>query len=162
MRLQGEGISTHVCVCVHMWTFKRSRRRGAPCSTSEAHFSNTTHRLWVKFHPTLLTLTSCCFCGCGGGTGKLAWPIMAEQCRLSTAAHCAQIFALFAPPPSPPFASHTQPAGTEMAAPLTRFTIPPLVHATIEGHGHRHLCGTQEAEEGMLGPHRQVVLPASV
>lgn len=65
-------------------------------------------------------------------------------------------------PHSPPFASHTQPAGTEMAAPLTRFTIPPLVHATIEGHGHRHLYGTQEAEEGMMGPHRQVVLPTSV
>ena len=117
-------------------------------------------------------MTSCCFallcfallCG---GTGKLAWPIMPEQCRLSTAAHCAQIFALFRPPPpsippSHPFRhSHPRPAGTEMAAPLTRFTIPPLVHATIAGHGHRHLYGTQEAEEGMLGPHRQVVLPTS-
>lgn len=49
----------------------------------------------------------------------------------------------------------------EMAVPLTRFTIPPLVRATIKGHGHRHLYGTQEAEEGILGPHRQVVLPTS-
>ena len=66
------------------------------------------------------------------------------------------------PPSIAPFRhSHPRPAGTEMAAPLTRFTIPPLVHATIAGHGHRHLYGTQEAEEGMLGPHRQVVLPTS-
>ncbi|KAK5847864.1 hypothetical protein PBY51_016959 [Eleginops maclovinus] len=86
---------------------------------------------------------------------------MAEQCRLSTAAHCAQIFALFGVPPRPPSPLTPRPAGTEMAVPLTRFTIPPPVHATIEGHGHRHLYGTQEAEEGMPGPHRQVVLPTS-
>lgn len=49
-------------------------------------------------------------------------------------------------PPLPshaPFATHTRPAGTEMAAPLTRFTIPPPVHATIGGHGHRHLYGSR-------------------
>lgn len=86
-------------------------------------------------------------CSGGGGTGKLAWPIMAEQCRLSTAAHCAQISALFGPP-SAPFATHAQPAGTEMAAPLKRFTMPPVVQATMEGHGHRHLCGTQEEGGG--------------
>lgn len=109
---------------------------------SQAHF-------WVKISPGGV-VTSCCFALlCGGGTGKLAWPIMPEQCRLSTAAHCAQIFALFRPPPSIPPShpfrhSHPRPAGTEMAAPLTRFTIPPLVHATIAGHGHRHLYGTQE------------------
>ncbi|CAB1449453.1 unnamed protein product [Pleuronectes platessa] len=50
-----------------------------------------------------------------------------------------------------PFAAHTRPAGTEMAAPLTRSTIPPPVHTTIEGHEHRHLYGTQEAEEGNRG-----------
>lgn len=55
------------------------------------------------------------------------------------------------PPPSVLFITHAQPAGTEMAAPLTRFTMPPVVHATMEGHGHRHLCGTQEAEEGAGG-----------
>lgn len=47
------------------------------------------------------------------------------------------------PPPGPPFATHAQPAGTEMAALLTRFTMALVVQATMEGHGHRHLCGTQ-------------------
>lgn len=28
---------------------------------------------------------------------------------------------------------------------------PPLVHTTIEGHGHRHLFGSQEAEKGDAG-----------
>lgn len=51
----------------------------------------------------------------------------------------------------PLFSARTRPAGTEMAAPLTRFTMPPVVHATMEGHGHRHLCGPQEAEAGAGG-----------
>lgn len=96
---------------------------------------------------------------CGISAGKLAWPIMADNAAfprlliVHRSLHCST---------HPPLATHTQPAGTEMAAPLTRLTIPPLVHATIEGHGHRHLYGTQEAEEGTAGPRRQVVLPMSL
>lgn len=70
----------------------------ATCSTSLALFSNRC--FWVKFHSRQAILTICCFY-VASARGKLAWLIMAEQCRLSMAAHCAQIFALFCPP-SPP------------------------------------------------------------
>ncbi|KAK5875397.1 hypothetical protein CesoFtcFv8_027878 [Champsocephalus esox] len=86
----------------------------------------------------------------GGTMPAFPWPLIVHR-----SLHCFGSLRA-------PFATHTRPAGTEMAAPLTRFTIPPPVHATIEGHGHRHLYGTQEAEEGDAGgPHRQVVLPTS-
>lgn len=148
-----------MCECVHMWMFKGrkwkpcQKKKGAPCSTSPAPFSNTNllgKKISAHFNEMLLLC----------GTGKLAWPIVAgtmppfRGCPLCTDLCIVQ--SLLAP-----FATHTRPAGTEMAAQLTRFTIPPPVHTTIEGHGHRHLYGTQEAEEGILGPHRQVVLPTS-
>lgn len=54
------------------------------------------------------------------------------------------------------------PAGSEEAGPLTRYIIPPPALTTKEGHVHRHLSGAREANKGILGPHRQVVLPTSV
>lgn len=58
----------------------------------------------------------------------------AEQWDLSSAATCAQTSVLLA----------AAPAGTKMAAPLTRCTMAPVVAATMEGHGHRHRGGSRQ------------------
>ncbi len=54
------------CTCGHLREevrkWKPCRWKGAPRSTSQAHFSNMNQRFWVKSHPMKLTLTSCCFC----------------------------------------------------------------------------------------------------
>lgn len=63
-------------------------------------------------------------------------------------------------PPRGPRATHTRPAGTEMAAPLTRSTIPPPVCATMGGHAHRHLYGTR-GRGGAAGASRAGAAAAS-
>lgn len=70
---------------------------------------------------------------------------MAHHGRTMAPLHCCPLCTdlCIVPPPGPPFVTHAQPAGTEMAALLTRFTMALVVQTTMEGHGHRHLCGTQ-------------------
>lgn len=86
-------------------------------------------------------------CRGGGGTGEAG---MADRGGTMAPFHCCPLCTDLCIV-QPLFSAHTRPAGTEMAAPLTRFTMPPAVHATMEGHGHRHLCGPQEAEAGAGG-----------
>lgn len=58
-------------------------------------------------------------------------------------AHCAGIITLFVPPP-PPLPSRPASWHRDGRA-LTRITMPPPVDGTMEGHGHRPLCGPEGA-----------------